>query len=73
MISLSPRTVLMSVGMGQDEDVDRFGGRNSRLYFHEKELKLSDVWEDNGKARKSVVRNGQVVSLYYLYDFGVSK
>jgi len=63
----------MSVGMGQDEDVDCFGGRNNRPYFHEKELKLSDVWEDNGKVRKSVVRNGQVVPLYYLYDFGVSK
>src|ERR1700729_1678702 len=70
MISLNQRTVLANIGTGQDDNYDDFGG-NGGLYFDEKELKLNDVWEENGKARKSLERNGQVVSLYYLYDFGV--
>jgi hypothetical protein len=55
-----------------DLDSDDFGGDLGQLYFNEWELKLSDVWEEDGKARQSVVRGGQVVPLYYLYDFGVS-
>lgn len=65
----------MDLGMGSVEDLDPFEGvppSASRPYFCEKEIRLSDVWEGNGKARKSVVRDGKVVSLYYLYDFGVS-
>lgn len=58
--------------MGKDDDGDDFGGGNNASYFDEKELKLNDVWEEDGRARQSVIRNGRVVSLYYLYDFGVS-
>ena len=31
-----------------------------------------DVWEENGKVKKSMIRDGCVVLLYYLYNFGVS-
>jgi hypothetical protein len=71
-ISLSPQTVLMNIGMGEENASDYSGIESGVPYFFEKELRLSDVWEENGKARRSVVRHGQVVSLYYLYDFGVS-
>lgn len=70
MISFNPRNVLVTIGMGKHAD-DYFEG-NQVLYFEESKLKLSDIWEGNGKARKNVLENGQVVSLYYLYDMGVS-
>ena len=72
VISFDSPTVLMNVGMEKNQNNDEFMGGNSNSYFNEKKLKLSDIWEEDGKARKKVVRNGQVVSLYYLYDFGVS-
>jgi hypothetical protein len=62
----------MNIGMGKDQNGDDFAGGNGNLYFDETKLKLSDIWEESGKARKDAVRNGQVASLYYLYDFGVS-
>jgi hypothetical protein len=56
MISLNPKTVLVTIGMGEDHDNGGFTDRT--LYWDEKKPKLSDVWEEDGKVRNNVPRNG---------------
>lgn len=68
---LLPRTVLMDIGMGDAEEYGVYGAGDERPYFDEKDIKLSDVWEENGKARKGAMRGGNMASLFYMYGYEV--
>ena len=39
--------------------------------MQEKDMKLSDVFDEEGSYRSLVEKDGEVIPLIYLYDFGV--
>lgn len=44
----------------------------SQNWFDERSVKLSDVFDENGRHRSLVLVNGTFAPLLYEYDFGVS-
>jgi len=54
--------------MGQNGEGD---GPNY-VVFDEREVKLKDIWEEDGKHRNDVTSNGALGGCFYEYDFSVS-
>ena len=67
-ISFGPRDVLLEVNHKGDVET-MFGPR--REWIDERELKLSDIYAEDGRMRSKVLSNRSVVPLIYEYDFGV--
>ncbi|KAK7060801.1 hypothetical protein VNI00_000534 [Paramarasmius palmivorus] len=65
------KTVLKILAEGEAPDpyIGLFGGRNPP-HLYEKQVKLSDIYDLSGTHRSRVVRDGAVLPLVYLYDFG---
>jgi len=71
-ISLERREKLLVIHMGTPEDEDDEWGQ-AGICVGEKEIRMRDVWEEDGDCREAAVKDGMLGTCYYLYDFGVSK
>ncbi|KAL0578434.1 hypothetical protein V5O48_003584 [Marasmius crinis-equi] len=66
MISFAPDQSVLRILSEGDEPSAFTRGR----VMYEKNIKLEDVFDPAGRLRSLVVRDGNVLSLKYLYDFG---
>lgn len=65
-------SVLKIIAEGEEPEMPLFGGRRpTPTYLYEKEVKLSDMYDEAGKHRALASKRGEVLPLTYVYDFGV--
>ncbi|KIY67823.1 hypothetical protein CYLTODRAFT_443777 [Cylindrobasidium torrendii FP15055 ss-10] len=68
-ISFAPDTSVLRIRMdGEQDELPEFAPKSPQIY--ESQIKLSDVYDAEGKHRAKVLKNGEVLPLEYLYDFG---
>ncbi|KAJ7163618.1 MM3350-like domain-containing protein [Mycena crocata] len=69
-ISLAPDQSVLNIIAENDEiEEPLFGGRRPP-FLYEKNVKLSDIYNESGRYSDMVQKDGKVLPLMYLYDFG---